>query len=146
MSAIDLSLSNCQKYSQCALLKNPSHRPSQAASLSTALAHPTQANGNDAVTTAAVLPVTEPVVTSNYIAISSRPDSEPKFFDLLIDDRSIQSTKQWQMLLTRILVSLLMFLQIGQETPGIGVNGSSAEFIIAPGSLSLCIGGVALHS
>jgi hypothetical protein len=146
MSAIDLSLGNCQKYSQCALLKNPSNHSSQVASLSTAIAHRAETISYDAVTSAAAFPVSEPLVTNNYIAISSRPDSEPKFFDLLIDDRSIHPAKQWQMLLTRILISLLMLLQIGQETPGIGVNGSSAEFIIAPGSLSLCIGGVALHS
>lgn len=146
MSAIDLSLSNCQKYSQCALLKNPSNNSAQVASLSNTIAHKADTYSNDVVISAAALPVTEPLVTNNYIAISSRPASEPKFFDLLVDDRSIHPAKQWQMLLTRILISLLMLLQIGQETPGIGVNGSSAEFIIAPGSLSLCIGGVALHS
>lgn len=107
MSAIDLSLSNCQKYSQCALLKNPSNHSAQVASRSTAVGHKADKNSNDVVISAAALPVTEPLVTNNYIAISSRPDSEPKFFDLLIDDRSIQPVKQWQVLLTRILVSLL---------------------------------------
>lgn len=142
MSAIDLN-QTCQKYSHCAM-KNPDKQIVSKAGVRTEV--PVHQSKFSNLVVNQSLSKAKPGPTAELIEVSSRPQSEPKFFDLIVDDQSIPFQKHLRLLLTRMMVFLLMTMQITQQTPGIGVNTSSAEFIIAPDSISLCIGGIALHS
>ena len=140
MSSIDINA--CQKYSHCAM----------AAQTKAVFVREQSNKSKPALSkTIRVMAAPSKIMSPEnhkpgHLSLSSQPTGEPKFFGSFVDDRSISPFGQFQILVIRLMVSLLILLQIGQETPGIGVNASTAEFIIARNGISLCIGGIALHS